>query len=100
MLCDKNIFPLNHFPNRPPLLDGGGFLLYNTLIQNKPSMIINGHEIKPGADLRGAKLKWSNLKGANLRGANLTEANLTGADLEGAYLGGANVKGTILENNL
>jgi uncharacterized protein YjbI with pentapeptide repeats len=34
-------------------------------------MIINGYEIKPGADLR-----WANLKGAILRGAFLWGANL------------------------
>ena len=39
-------------------------------------MIINGYEIKPGADLRGA-----NLSGADLRGANLFWADLRGATI-------------------
>lgn len=40
---------------------------------------INGHEIKPYAQLHGA-----NLSGADLRSANLSGANLSGADLSGA----------------
>jgi len=39
-------------------------------------MIINGYEIKPGADLRGA-----DLSGTTIHEANLSEANLRGATL-------------------
>lgn len=52
-------------------------------------MIVNGYEIKPGADLRGADLRGSNLCGARLWGADLRYANLTYADLRGADLGSA-----------
>lgn len=83
---------LDHFPNRPPLHHRGGFLLYNDFIQNKHNMIINGHEIKPRADLKGANLKGANLVGADLSGADLEGANLWGANLWGANLGGANLK--------
>ena len=41
-------------------------------------MIVNGYEIKPGADLRGAYLSY-----ADLQGANLEDANLKGTILEG-----------------
>jgi len=34
-------------------------------------MIVNGHEITAGADLRGADLRWANLSGANLRKADI-----------------------------
>ena len=44
-------------------------------------MIINGHDIKPFANLRGADLRGANLCDANLRGADLYGANLRGADL-------------------
>ena len=70
-------------------------------------MKVNGHEIKPfanledaylkDADLRGAKLEGADLKGANLEGANLKDANLKDADLYGANLEDADVTGTILE---
>ena len=84
-------------------------------------MIINGHDIKPfanlrganlssadlygaylsGADLRGANLRGANLRGANLYGANLCsaylcDANLCGADLRGANLCGADLSGANL----
>ena len=55
---------------------------YNSFIQTKKPMKVNGYEIKPGAYLYGA---------------NLYGADLTYADLRGANLIGANVKGTILE---
>ena len=35
MVLDVQTVHSDHLPNRPPLLDGGGFLLYNDLIQNK-----------------------------------------------------------------
>lgn len=60
-------------------------------------MIVNGYEIKPGADLQGAYIPGANLAGANLAGANLEGANLRGADLEGADLQGANLVGANLE---
>ena len=41
-------------------------------------MIINGYEIKPGANLEGANLGGGNLRDADLRWANLESANLTG----------------------
>ena len=64
-------------------------------------MIVNGYEIKPGADLRGAdligaNLIGANLRGADLRGANLHEANLSGANLSGADLRGADLRGADL----
>ena len=49
-------------------------------------MIINGYEIKPGANLSGADLSGANLRGADLSGANLRGANLSGANLRGAVL--------------
>ena len=75
------------------------------------STLVNGYEIKPGAnlwyaDLWGADLRDTNLRGANLwdanlrdadlRGANLRDANLEGADLWGADLEGANLWGAVL----
>jgi len=75
-------------------------------------MIVNGREIKAGADLRGANLQdadlWranlrganlqgADLKGANLRSANLDGANLRDADLQGADLKGANLRGADLD---
>ena len=59
-------------------------------------MIINGYEIKPGADLRGADLRWTNLRWTNLSGADLRGANLSGADLRGANLLGASLIGASL----
>ena len=49
-------------------------------------MKINGHEIKPFANLKGANLKGANLKGAILEGANLEYANLEGANLKDTIL--------------
>lgn len=57
---------------------------------------VNGHEIKPNADLGWANLRGANLRGANLFGANLYGANLSGADLSGANLSGANLYGAYL----
>ena len=64
-------------------------------------MVVNGYEIKPGADLRGADLEKADLEGAdlrkaNLRGANLYRANLQDANLEGADLQDANLEGADL----
>jgi uncharacterized protein YjbI with pentapeptide repeats len=64
-------------------------------------MIIDGHEIKPyanlnGADLSGADLRGADLIVANLIGADLTKADLSGADLSGAYLTRANLSGADL----
>lgn len=63
--------------------------------------IINGHEIKRGADLYGADLECANLEGADLTGSNLRRANLWGAnlssaDLSGAFLYGADLRGANL----
>ena len=60
---------------------------YNSFIQTKKPMNVNGYEIKPGAILAGA----------NLAGANLAGANLTGADIRYMIREGAKVEGTILE---
>jgi len=62
---------------------------------------INGHTIRPFADLyevdlRGADLRGANLRGADLRGAILTGAILTGANLRGAVLTGAVLTGANL----
>ena len=59
-------------------------------------MIINGHEIRPHANLRGADLSGANLRGADLSGANLRWASLSGADLSEADLSGANLSGADL----
>jgi hypothetical protein len=61
-------------------------------------MEINGHEIKPGADLRNADLRGADLRGANLRNANLMGANLRNADLTGANLENAILENAILRN--
>jgi hypothetical protein len=37
-------------------------------------MEVGGHEIGPGADLKGTNLSDANLEGADLNGADLTEA--------------------------
>ena len=39
-------------------------------------MIVNGWEIKPGADLKWAKLEGANLRWVNLDGADLTDARI------------------------
>ena len=49
-------------------------------------MKINGHEIKPYADLSGVDLRGVDLYGANLRGVDLYGANLSHADLRDANL--------------
>ena len=54
-------------------------------------MVIDGYDIKPGANLTG-----TNLEGANLTGADLTEAHLEGANLFEANLEGANLTGADL----
>jgi len=84
-------------------------------------MIINGYEIKDGANLRGAglseanlsranlswadlssanlseaNLSWANLSRADLSEANLSRANLSWADLSRADLSGANLRGADL----
>jgi uncharacterized protein YjbI with pentapeptide repeats len=45
-------------------------------------MIINGYEIKPGADLRYANLEGVDLFCEELQGANLEGANLKGTILD------------------
>ena len=64
-------------------------------------MIVNGHDIRPHANLSGVNLTGADLYAADLRSANLTGANLTGADLRsanlsGAFLTGANLTGANL----
>lgn len=59
-------------------------------------MKVNGHKIKPMANLYGANLCRANLYGADLRGADLREADLYGANLCGANLYGANLNGADL----
>jgi hypothetical protein len=66
-------------------------------------MIIDGHEIKPYANLRGADLSGADLYGAYLTKANLSRANLSGANLSRANLReanlyGADLRGAILPN--
>ena len=69
-------------------------------------MIVNGYNIKPGANLSGANLSgadlskadlsWANLSGANLSGAILSKTRLSMANLSGANLSGANLSGANL----
>ena len=51
--------------------------------QTKPTSenwpVVNGYEIKPGANLMYANLMYANLRRAHLRDANLMDANLMGA---------------------
>jgi hypothetical protein len=61
-----------------------------------PIKIVNGYEIKAGANLIGAKLYNANLAGADLNGANLIGAKLYNANLAGADLNGANLSGAKL----
>ena len=49
-------------------------------------MIINGYEIKQGANLTNADLRGADLRVADLTGVHLTNANLRGADLRNANL--------------
>ena len=55
-------------------------------------MIVNGYEIKEGANLRDADLRNANLWGADLRGADLRGANLWGADLMNTVGDGAVIR--------
>jgi hypothetical protein len=55
-----------------------------------------GHELKPGANLRGADLRWANLARCDLARADLSGADCTGATFSGAILTGAKFKGTRL----
>ena len=61
--------------------------------QTKPTSenwpVVNGYEIKPGANLRYADLRGADLGRADLRGADLGRADLRGVDLRDAYLGRA-----------
>ena len=56
-------------------------------------MIVKGHKIQPGADLRAAYLRGADLSGASLYGADLRYADFSGANLYGANLSGANLSG-------
>ena len=63
--------------------------LENTLRRvtgKKPFPVIDGHMIKPGANLKEAVLRRANLHGADLREVNLSGATLTGADLGYAHI--------------
>ena len=62
------------------------------------SIGINGHQIKPRANLRDVDLRSENLSFADLRSANLTGAKLNNADLTGAKLNNANLSGVDLTN--
>lgn len=67
--------------------------------------IINGCELKPGADCPGidlshADLRGIDLTGANLRGAKLTRANLYHSTLKGIDLSGADLRGANLSKSL
>jgi len=69
---------------------------------------VNGHMIKPAADLSnldlknadlsGADLSRANLRQTNLSGANLTNANLNDSFCESANLTDANLSGASLHN--
>jgi uncharacterized protein YjbI with pentapeptide repeats len=66
-------------------------------------MIVNGYEIRPGADLKGADFEGADLRGASLHEANAAWVNFEGAqlqgvNLEGANLVSANLKGADLED--
>ena len=63
---------------------------------SESTKVVNGYEIKPGANLAGADLKGANLRGADLQNANLKGADLSGADLYNANLVGANLTGANL----
>jgi hypothetical protein len=65
-------------------------------IERKYVWMVNGHEIKPKADLYGANLRSADLRYADLRGANLYGANLYGANLHGASLRDADLHGANL----
>ena len=64
--------------------------------QTKPESenwpVVNGYEIKPGANLRNADLMGANLRDADLRNADLMDANLRDADLRNADLMDANLR--------
>jgi len=63
--------------------------------------IINGYEIKPGADLSEANLFRAYLFKANLSDVNLSEADLIGANLFRANLRSANLsESNLLKANL
>jgi hypothetical protein len=55
--------------------------------------IVNGHDVKPGADLKGA-----DLSGGDLHDCDLTGADLRGADCRGARFCGAILTGADLRN--
>ncbi len=80
---------------------------------SESTKVVNGYEIKPGANLRNADLRFAdlhsadlrnadlrglNLKGADLRDANLAGAKLSDANLRGANLRDANLSGADLRN--
>lgn len=62
-----------------------------------PARVVNGLEIKPGADLHGADLHEENLSGMDLRHIDFTGANLQEAKLNGSFLNGADLKMADLE---
>ncbi len=53
---------------------------------------INGHVIKPNANLTGADLTGADLAGEDLTGANLVSADLTGANLSNVILTNADLR--------
>ena len=59
----------------------GSSSLSPTTTVAEPPQIVDGYNIKPGADLSWAKMREINLADANLRGANLTRVNAAGGDL-------------------
>jgi hypothetical protein len=61
-----------------------------------PSVLVNGYQVGPGANLQNANLQNANLAGLNLSGANLIGANLIGANLQGSNLSSANLYGANL----
>ena len=47
--------------------------------------VVNGYEIKPGANLIYADLTWADLRGVDLHGAKLVRANLWWTNLYRAF---------------
>ena len=73
------------------LIVSANILLLTQTQDRGTTMIVNGYEIKPEANLKWADLSGAYLIGANLKWANLGEAYLSGADLSGADLSGADL---------
>ncbi|WP_417606523.1 pentapeptide repeat-containing protein [Primorskyibacter flagellatus] len=76
-------------------------IIVDTETPREGPLVIDGCELKPGADCPGVDLSHADLRGvklmgANLRGAKLTRANLYNATLKGADFSGADLRGATL----